>query len=91
MDRRPHGIPMPPTGGGGGLIPQNSLLAGHSSVLCLFLCLAVTCKWALIRMATQVGFGSIRSTLCKGRGCVMSGAGGTAPFFVPTLQTPGTM
>ena len=33
--------------------------------------------------ATQVGFGSIRSTLFKGRLCVMSGAGGTAPFFVP--------
>ena len=32
--------------------------------------------------ATQVGFGSIRSTLFKGRLCVMSGAGGTAPFFV---------
>ena len=38
--------------------------------------------------ATQVGFGSIRSTLFKGRLCVMSGAGGTAPFFCALRNLP---
>ena len=49
-------------------------------------CSAVFVPWRCMEMgaytdATQVGFGSIRSTLCKEKGCVMRGADGTAPFF----------
>ena len=38
LDGRPHGIQMTPTGGGP-KYQQNSPKAGHSRVLCLFLCL----------------------------------------------------
>jgi len=50
-------------------------------VLCLFLCLADTWKWALIRMATQVGIASIRATIRKGMGMRHERSGWDRSFF----------